>query len=195
MYSLPKLKYELGALDPVISRRIMNLHYNRHHATYVDKLNSAIESVDGLSLNLEDALANLETVPESIRAAIRNNGGGHYNHSLFWSMMTPGGTQVDDKMTTFFKDNFGGLDEFKGKFKESALSVFGSGWAWLLSDGEIVTTPNQDSPLMDGRSDILLALDVWEHAYYLDYENNRGGYIDEWWGIVDWGYVSERLDS
>lgn len=195
MFKLSELKYELNALEPAISQQIMDLHYNKHHAGYVKKLNDALETAGVSNDSLANILANMDDLPEFSRQAIRNNGGGHYNHSLFWEMMTDQQTEPSQFVIDFLDEHFGGLEGFKAAFNEQATSLFGSGWVWLMSSGEILTTPNQDSPVMDGREDILLALDVWEHAYYLDYRNDRKQYIEAWWGVVNWGYVSDKLAS
>lgn len=193
MFTLPKLNYGLGSLEPVISREIMDLHYNKHHSTYVKKLNDALDGMQVEGRSIEDILKNIDELPQDIRLAVRNNGGGHFNHSLFWSMMTDSESEISDVAKEFFASKFGGLQEFKDKFTQEATGLFGSGWVWLLGDGTITTTANQDSPIMEGRDDIVLALDVWEHAYYLDYKNDRKQYVDSWWKVVNWGYVSSKL--
>lgn len=195
MYKLPLLEYEYDALGKYISKNIMELHHSKHHQTYVDKLNTALDLVPQLyDKNLIELLTNLEAVPEEVRTAVRNMGGGHYNHTLFWQFMNPnGGGQPSGDLALRLEQQYGSYQGFVDAFSAKALSVFGSGWAWLQPDLSIVTTPNQDSPLMNGKPAPLLGLDVWEHAYYLDYTYNRADYIKAWWNVVDWEYVSERF--
>ncbi len=195
MYTLPDLPYGYDAFGKYISKDIMELHHSRHHQTYVDKLNAALEQAPELaSTSLEDLLRDLDAVPETIRTAVRNHGGGHYNHSLFWKFMSPDGSQeptgsLADALTAKYGDYQGFMDAFGAK----ALGVFGSGWAWLQPDLSIVTTPNQDSPLNSGGLEPLLGLDVWEHAYYLDYTYKRADYIKAWWHVVNWDEVQSRF--
>ncbi|HRQ74806.1 MAG TPA: superoxide dismutase [Phycisphaerales bacterium] len=205
-FTLPDLPYPAAALEPVIDTRTMEIHHGKHHATYVAKLNEALEGEAGLSgKSIEALLADLKAVPEAKRAAVRNNGGGHYNHTLFWSIMASpgkggGGTPSGD-LATAITSAFGSFDAFKEKFAAAGVGRFGSGWAWLgvKNDGSlsICSTPNQDNPLMNGFVDCIctpiLGLDVWEHAYYLNYQNRRPDYIKAWWDLVSWKAVSDRF--
>ena len=194
MFSLPDLPYEYNALEPVISEEIMRLHHTKHHQTYVDKLNAALGQAPELAgMSLEDLMRNLDKAPESVRTAIRNHGGGHYNHSLFWTIMTPEGTQAPvGKLKEDIVEKYGSFEEFIAQFNQKAVALFGSGWVWLTSDLEILSQPNQDNPLMQGGEEPLMGLDVWEHAYYLDYKNKRDDYIQNWWKIVNWPVIEER---
>ena len=196
MYSLPNLPYEYDALNRAISREIMELHHSKHHQTYVDKLNTALEQGPDLQgSSLEGLLANIDKLPESVQADIRNNGGGHYNHSLFWQWMAPdGGGQPKGELLAALEEKYGDFQTFVDTFSDAATKVFGSGWVWLQPNLEIITTPNQDSPLMQGRETPLLGLDVWEHAYYLDYKNVRADYIKAWWDVVNWAQVEESYE-
>ena len=196
MHSLPDLPYAHDALEPTIDARTMEIHHGKHHNGYVSNLNKALEGHSDLAgKSLEDLLGDLDSVPESIRGAVRNNGGGHANHSLFWPTMSPngGGAPTGDLAAAINRD-LGGFEAFKEAFASAAGTRFGSGWAWLsVSDGklEVSSTPNQDSPLMEGKTPIL-GLDVWEHAYYLHYQNRRPDYVKAWWNVVDWNLVAER---
>ena len=194
MYQLPILSYDYGALGDYISKDIMELHHSKHHQTYVDKLNKAIDDTPELkNRSLEDMLMNLDTVPEAARAAIRNHGGGHLNHSLFWQWMNPnGGGEPTGELANKIVAQYGSFQGFVDEFTAKSLAVFGSGWCWLMPDMSIVTSANQDSPIMDGKPAPLLGLDVWEHAYYLDYKNKRDDYVAAWWNVVDWNFVAER---
>lgn len=183
MFTLPKLLYEYSALEPAIDTQTMEIHYSKHHQAYVDKLNAT--GVDG---DLEMILKNLDKVPEATRVAVRNNGGGHWNHSFFWQVMAKNGGEPTTELAAALEKDFGGLDQFKAKFAEAALGRFGSGWVWLVAEKgklSVMSTANQDNPLMEGKTAIL-ALDVWEHAYYLKYNNRRADYVKAWWGIVNW---------
>lgn len=189
-FELPKLLYAYDALEPYIDARTMELHHGKHHAAYVAKLNEALETYPELpDKSLEEFLADLSLVPEDIRAKVRNHGGGHVNHSLFWKIMKPqGGGEPGGALSKAIALSFGGFADFKTKFSDAAKNVFGSGWAWLVARGgklEVMTTPNQDSPLAAGAAPVL-GLDVWEHAYYLKYQNRRPEYVDAWWNVVDW---------
>jgi len=194
-FTLPKLPYAYDALEPHIDARTMEIHHDKHHAAYVANLNKAVaEFPDFASKSIEDMLKDLNAVPEKIRTAVRNNGGGHYNHSLFWQMMKPGGGEPKAEFAAAIEQNFGSVAGFKTKFTEAASKIFGSGWAWLTLDGKelkIETTPNQDTPLSAGRQ-VLLGLDVWEHAYYLKFQNKRADYITAWWNVVNWDFAAER---
>ncbi len=194
MYTLPKLDYEYDALGKYISSDIMQLHHSKHHQAYVDKLNIALEKVPASSEHsLETLLSSLDTLPKEVQVAVRNNGGGHYNHSLFWQWMSPGGGgEPAGQVAKAIMDKYGSFQKFVDEFTTKSLSVFGSGWCWLQPDMEIITTSNQDTPIMTGQPEPLLGLDVWEHAYYLDYKNKRDDYIAAWWNVVDWEFVGER---
>ncbi len=197
-HTLPDLPYPYDALEPHIDAKTMEIHHTKHHQTYVDKLNAAIKGTDLESKGLEDLLKGIDQVPDNIRTAVRNHGGGHANHSLFWTVMGPnGGGKPSGDLASAIDSTFGGFDTFQQKFAAAAAGVFGSGWAWLVSSGgklEITGKPNQDSPLMDGVTPIL-GLDVWEHAYYLTYQNRRPDYIEAWWSVVNWDEVAKRLSQ
>jgi len=196
-HQLPPLPYDYNALEPHIDEQTMRIHHDRHHQGYVNKLNAALEGHDQLAqLSVEDLLRKLNEVPEKIRTAVRNNGGGHANHTLFWSIMSPdGGGEPSGDLAKAVKDAFGGLETFQEKLSATAAGQFGSGWGWLsvAEGGKLVveSTPNQDSPLSQGRTPIL-GVDVWEHAYYLKYQNKRADYIQAWWNTIDWDAVAER---
>lgn len=194
MFTLPNLPYDYDALGSYISKDIMALHHGKHHQTYVDKLNAAVETVPELAgRSVEDLLTNLADVPEAIRQAVKNHGGGHYNHSLFWQWMAPnGGGEPSGELAEALTAKYGSYQGFVDEFTTKSLAVFGSGWAWLQPDLEIITTANQDSPVMQGLPTPLLGLDVWEHAYYLDYKNKRDDYVKSWWNVVNWDFVAER---
>jgi Fe-Mn family superoxide dismutase len=196
MFTLPDLAYSYDALEPYIDAQTMEIHHSKHHATYVSKLNDALKDSEWANQSIEDLLQGLDALPESIQTSVRNNGGGHYNHSLFWQLMSPdGGGMPNDKLHDMIVESFGSFEEFKKQFTDAAIARFGSGWAWLIRSGdklEITSTPNQDSPMMEGIAP-LLGLDVWEHAYYLKYQNRRPDYIDAWWNVVDWQAVQDRL--
>jgi Fe-Mn family superoxide dismutase len=197
-FTLPPLPYAPDFLEPHIDRQTMELHHDKHHAAYVNNVNKALESAPELAnKSVEELLANnLAIVPESVKTAVRNNGGGHANHSLFWKLLTRDGGQPTGEIASVISSNFGSFDTFKEKFNAAATTRFGSGWAWLVKDGsgkfEITSTANQDSPLMEGKKPIL-GLDVWEHAYYLKYQNRRPEYIAAFWNIVNWQEVNKQL--
>lgn len=195
MYQLPALAYDYGALGDYISQDIMQLHHSKHHQTYVDKLNAALDAAPDLKEQpLQSLLAGIDDLPAEAQTAIRNNGGGHYNHSLFWQWMSPqGGGQPSGDLAKLIADKYGSFQAFVDEFTAQSLKVFGSGWAWLQPNMDIITTPNQDSPIMQGLDEPLLGLDVWEHAYYLDYKNKRDDYIKAWWNVVDWDFVDQRF--
>lgn len=197
MYTLPKLDYSYDAFGTYISKDIMELHHSKHHQTYVDKLNAALEKAPELAnKDLLELLENLDTVPEAIRAAVRNHGGGHYNHTQFWKFMSPdGGGEPTGQLADELKTKYGNFQSFVDAFGEKALAVFGSGWVWLQPDLSIVTTPNQDSPLNTGGAAPILGLDVWEHAYYLDYTYKRADYVQAWWNVVNWEEVQQRFEN
>ena len=197
MYSLPELNYEYDALGAYISGTIMELHHSKHHQTYVDKLNTALDDAPALKERpLQSLLQDIDRLPENVRTAIRNNGGGHLNHSEFWQWMSPdGGGQPIGPLAEALSEKYGDYQAFVDKFTTEALNVFGSGWVWLQPDLDIITTANQDNPIMSGKPMPILGLDVWEHAYYLDYKNKRVDYVQSWWNIVNWDYVLERYNS
>ncbi|EGP8871640.1 superoxide dismutase [Listeria monocytogenes] len=197
-YELPKLPYTYDALEPNFDKETMEIHYTKHHNTYVTKLNEAVAGHPELaSKSVEELVANLDSVPEDIRGAVRNHGGGHANHTLFWSILSPnGGGAPTGNLKAAIESEFGTFDEFKEKFNAAAAARFGSGWAWLVvNDGklEIVSTANQDSPLSDGKTPVL-GLDVWEHAYYLKFQNRRPEYIDTFWNVINWDEANKRFD-
>lgn len=194
-FELPALPYAYEALEPHIDTETMTIHHTKHHAAYVNNLNKAIEGTEWASKTIEEILTSLDSVPENVRAAVRNNGGGHANHSMFWTIMGPNtGGEPTGELAAAINSTFGDFASFKDKFKAAAASRFGSGWAWLVVDkaGNLVvtSTPNQDNPISDGHKPIL-GLDVWEHAYYLKYQNRRPDYVDAWWNVVNWAKVAE----
>lgn len=196
-FKLPDLPYSFDALEPVIDAKTMEVHHDKHHATYVNNLNKAVENYpEWASKSIEDLMIHLKEVPEEIRTAVRNNGGGHYNHSLFWKIMAPvGTTELKGALLDKINESFGSFDEFKKQFATAATGRFGSGWAWLVVDGDklaVVSSANQDCPLSEGKKPIL-CLDVWEHAYYLKYQNRRADYVDNFFQVVNWDYVAELL--
>ncbi|ANS76923.1 superoxide dismutase [Paenibacillus yonginensis] len=196
-HELPALPYPANALEPHIDEQTMNIHHDRHHNTYVTNLNNALESAPDLqSKSVEELISNLGAVPENIRTAVRNNGGGHANHSLFWTVIGPnGGGTPSGEVASAIDSDLGGFDKFKEEFTKAATTRFGSGWAWLVvgKDGKlaVTSTPNQDNPLMEGLTPIL-GLDVWEHAYYLKYQNKRPDYIAAFWNVINWDEVNKR---
>lgn len=195
MFQLPDLGYDYDALSNYISGDIMRLHHDKHHQTYVDKLNAAIDTAPELKgKTLEELLSDLDALPEHVRTAVRNHGGGHYNHSLFWQWMSPnGGGEPKGELASAITAKYGSYQQFVDEFTAKSLGVFGSGWVWLQPNLDIVTTANQDTPLSTGLGAPLLGLDVWEHAYYLDYKNKRDDYVSAWWGTVDWDFVNSRV--
>ena len=194
-YSLPELPYAHDALEPHIDAKTMEIHHGKHHQAYITKVNDAIAGSDLEGKSIEDLVSNLGSVPEAIRGAVRNNGGGHANHSLFWKVLSPsGGGSPSGDLATAIESAFGSFDAFREQFSQAAATRFGSGWAWLsVGGGKLVveSTPNQDSPLMEGRTPIL-GLDVWEHAYYLNYQNRRPDYVAAFWNVVNWDEVANR---
>lgn len=196
MFKLPALPYEYDALAPYISADIQQLHHSKHHQTYVNNLNAALEKYpDWQNKSIEEIITSLDQLPEDIKAVVRNNGGGHYNHSMFWEMMAPKSGEPSGILLDKIQHSFGDVSTFKEQFTTGATKVFGSGWQWLvLDDGEVrlMSTPNQDSPLTQGKTP-LLGLDVWEHAYYLQYYNKRPDYVAAWWNVVNWEEVAKRL--
>ena len=197
MYTLPKLDYNYDAFGTYISKDIMELHHSKHHQTYVDKLNAALEKAPELAeKDLTELLGNIDSLPENVRSAIRNHGGGHYNHTQFWKFMSPdGGGEPTGKLADDLKAKYGDFQGFVDAFGEKALAGFGSGWVWLQPNLSIVTTPNQDSPLNSGDAAPILGLDVWEHAYYLDYTYKRADYVQAWWNVVNWNEVQQRFEN
>ncbi|SDI95164.1 superoxide dismutase [Salimicrobium halophilum] len=199
-FELPELPYAYDALEPTIDKETMNIHHTKHHNTYVTKLNNALEGHSDLQdKTLEELLQNnLEAVPEDIKTPVRRNGGGHANHSLFWTIMSPdGGGEPSGELADKIKSTFGSFDDFKEKFETTAKGRFGSGWAWLVVNNgnlEVIDTLNQDSPIMEGKTPIL-GLDVWEHAYYLNYQNRRPDYVAAFWNVVNWDEVQKRYDA
>jgi Fe-Mn family superoxide dismutase len=199
-FTLPPLPFDYNALEPHIDEQTMRIHHGKHHQTYVTNLNTALEGQPSLqSLSLDALIGDLAKVPEAIRTGVRNNGGGHHNHTLFWELMTPGGaTEPQGGLAKAIDAAFGSLAAFKEQFQKAGLGRFGSGWAWLVRDkaGKIAieSTPNQDSPVMDGKHPVL-GCDVWEHAYYLKYQNRRADYLGAWWNVVNWTVVGTRFSA
>lgn len=198
-YQLPELPYAYDALEPHIDKETMNIHHTKHHNTYVTNVNNALEGhADLASKSVEELISNMDAVPENIRTAVRNNGGGHANHSFFWKTLSPnGGGAPTGELAEAIDKKFGSFDAFKEEFAKAAATRFGSGWAWLVSNNgelEIMSTPNQDSPLMEGKTPIL-GLDVWEHAYYLNYQNRRPDYVSAFWNVVNWDEVAKNYQK
>jgi Fe-Mn family superoxide dismutase len=195
-YSVPDLPYDYAALEPHIDEQTMRVHHDKHHQAYVDKANAALEGTEWADKDVDDVLRNLDQLPDDIRTAVRNNAGGHSNHTFFWQIMSPdGGGEPEGDLGSAIDDAFDSLDSFKDEFKAAGVNRFGSGWSWLVHDGSglaVVSTANQDSPISDGQTP-LLGVDVWEHAYYLKYQNRRPDYIDAWWNVVNWPEVASRL--
>jgi superoxide dismutase, Fe-Mn family len=194
-YELPSLRYPYDALEPTIDEQTMHVHHDKHHGTYVANVNAALKGTEWADRPIEQVLDNLDLLPENARTAVRNNGGGHANHSLFWQIMSPdGGGEPEGELAAAILDTFDSLDELKRQLSDAGMKRFGSGWAWLIHDGTglaVVSTPNQDSPLMSGDTP-LIGIDVWEHAYYLKYQNRRQEYLEAWWNVVHWSAVAER---
>jgi Fe-Mn family superoxide dismutase len=194
-YEVPPLPYDYAALEPHIDEATMRVHHDKHHQAYVDKANAALEGTEWDGKPIEEVLQNLDALPSDKQTAVRNNGGGHYNHTLFWESMGPdGGGEPSGDLAQAIDGAFGSFDDFKAKLKETGVNQFGSGWSWLVHDGSslaIVGSANQDNPISQGQTP-LLGVDVWEHAYYLKYQNKRPDYIDAWWNTVDWSKVAER---
>ena len=197
-YSVPDLAYAFDALEPHIDARTMEIHHDKHHAAYVTNLNAALEGTEWMDRPIDSVLSNLEILPEDKRAAVRNNGGGHANHTLFWEIMGPdGGGEPSGDLAAAITDTFGSLDDLKAQVTDAGVKRFGSGWSWLVWDGTglaVYSTANQDSPII--QSDVpLLGIDVWEHAYYLRYQNRRPDYLEAWWNVVNWDAVAERYEA
>jgi Fe-Mn family superoxide dismutase len=197
-YSVPDLAYAFDALEPHIDARTMEIHHDKHHAAYVTNLNAALEGTEWMDRPIEAVLSNLEIIPEDKRTAVRNNGGGHANHTLFWEIMGPdGGGEPSGDLAAAIADTFGSLDDLKSQVNDAGVKRFGSGWSWLVWDGTgltVLSTPNQDSPVMEGKTPIL-GVDVWEHAYYLNYQNRRPDYLAAWWNVVDWNAVGAKFEA
>jgi Fe-Mn family superoxide dismutase len=197
-YSVPPLPYAFDALEPHIDARTMEIHHDKHHGAYVANLNAALEGTEWMDRPIDTVLSNLELIPEEKRAAVRNNGGGHANHTLFWEIMSPnGGGDPTGALADAISDTFGDVGSLKEQVNDAGVKRFGSGWTWLVWDGTglaVVSTPNQDSPVMDGKTP-LLGIDVWEHAYYLLYQNRRPDYLTAWWNVVNWEAVASRLEA
>ena len=196
-YEVPALPYDYNALEPHIDEATMRVHHDKHHQAYVDKVNAALEGTELADRPIEDVLTSLDSLPEDKRTPVRNNGGGHCNHSLFWEWMSPdGGGQPDGNLGSAIESAFGSFDAFKEAFKNAGVNQFGSGWAWLVEDGgslAVTSTPNQDNPISQGKRP-LLGVDVWEHAYYLKYQNKRPDYLAAWWNVVNWDAVQTRFE-
>lgn len=198
-FKLPELDYGYDALEPYIDARTMEIHHSKHHQGYVDKANNALQGTDFENMDVEEVLKNLDNIPEEKRVAVLNNAGGHYNHSLFWKIMSPnGGGKPEGKLAEKIDQDLGGFDKFKEDFTEAAKGRFGSGWAWLIVNAqgrlEITSTPNQNNPITEEKGiKPILGIDVWEHAYYLKYQNKRPEYIEQWFNVVDWKKVEEKL--
>jgi superoxide dismutase, Fe-Mn family len=197
-YSVPDLAYSFDALEPHIDARTMEIHHDKHHGAYVANLNAALEGTEWMDRPIESVLANLEIIPEDKRMAVRNNGGGHANHTLFWEIMGPSaGGEPSGGLADAIAETFGSVEDLKTQVNDAGVKRFGSGWSWLVWDGTglaVLSTPNQDSPVMEGKTP-LLGIDVWEHAYYLNYQNRRPDYLAAWWNVVDWSAVAARLDA
>jgi len=195
-FTLPDLPFAFDALAPSIDAMTMEIHHGKHHQAYVDNLNRAVADYPDLqALTIEELISDLTAVPEEIRTAVQNNGGGHYNHSMFWEIMTPDATDLSGDLADAITNGFGSVDEMRAAVVDAGLKRFGSGWSWLVASGgtlSVVSTPNQDNPLMDGSGTPILGIDVWEHAYYLQYQNRRADYLAAWWEVVNWSAVSER---
>ena len=197
-YSVPDLAYPFDALEPHIDARTMEIHHDKHHGAYVTNLNAALEGTEWMDRPIEAVLADLEILPEDKRTAVRNNGGGHANHTLFWEIMGPnGGGEPSGELASAISDTFGSLDDLKAQVNDAGVKRFGSGWTWLVWDGTglaVLSTANQDSPVMEGKTP-LLGIDVWEHAYYLNYQNRRPDYLAAWWNVVNWEAVGAKFDA
>ncbi len=197
-YEVPDLPYDYDALEPHIDEATMKLHHDKHHQAYVDKANGALEGTEWENKSVEEVLQNLDQLPDDKRTAVRNNGGGHYNHSFFWEIMSPdGGGDPSGALAERIGSTFGGLDKLKEQVNAAGVGQFGSGWTWLVHDGSglvVTSTPNQDSPISAGQTP-LIGIDVWEHAYYLKYQNKRPDYLAAWWNVIDWDEVSKRFEE
>ncbi len=197
-FELPPLPYDYNALEPYIDEQTMHLHHDKHHQAYVNNLNNAVQGTQFENMNIEELMRRINEVPENIRTAVRNNGGGHVNHSMFWQIMKPnGGGQPTGALADAINQTFGSFDQFKAAFNDAGNKRFGSGWAWLVMDQggklQVISTANQDSPFMDGLFPIM-GNDVWEHAYYLKYQNRRADYLNAWWNVVNWDEIARRFE-
>ena len=197
-FELPPLPYDYSALEPHIDTQTMQLHHDKHHAAYVTNLNNAVQGMQFEHLNIEELMRRINEVPENIRTAVRNNGGGHVNHTMFWEIMKPnGGGQPTGALAEAINQTFGGFDQFKTQLNDAATKRFGSGWGWLVADQsgklQIISTANQDSPFMDGHFPVM-GIDVWEHAYYLKYQNRRAEYLNAWWNVANWDEIARRFE-
>ena len=198
-FEVPSLPYDYNALEPYIDTQTMQLHRDKHHAAYVNNLNNAVNNTDFASKNVDDILRNINDVPQNVRAAVQNNGGGHFNHSMFWAIMKPnGGGEPTGALASAIQQTFGSFDQFKAAFNDAGVKRFGSGWTWLVLDQSgklsVISTPNQDSPLMNGQYPVM-GNDVWEHAYYLKYQNRRPDYLAAWWNVVNWDEIARRYQQ
>ncbi len=198
MFKLPNLDYPYNALEPYIDTLTMEIHHNKHHQTYTDRLNDALKDQENLqNIDIGELLKDISAIPQNIRATVVNNGGGYYNHNLYWKFMNPKKSVPSGLFLKTLETSYGSVDIFKEKFSTAALNHFGSGWGWLVTDNkklEIISTPNQNSPVSDGKTPIL-GIDVWEHAYYLKYRNKRADYINAWWNVVNWRYISSLFEK
>jgi len=196
-FELPKLQYEYSALEPYIDEQTMRIHHTKHHQAYIDKLNGAVKGTDWENKKIEEIVKNLDNVPENIRGVVRNHGGGHYNHALFWEMMAPkSGGEPKGKIGDEIRNTFGSFADFKEKFKNAGIGQFGSGWAWVVVNNgklEITSSPNQDNPLTQGKVPVL-GVDVWEHSYYVKHLWNRAAYLKDWWNVINWKQVEENYN-
>jgi Fe-Mn family superoxide dismutase len=197
-FELPPLPYDYSALEPHIDTQTMQLHHDKHHAAYVTNLNNAVQGTQFEHMNIEELMRRINEVPENIRTAVRNNGGGHVNHTMFWEIMKPnGGGQPTGALANAISQTFGGFDQFKAQLNDAATKRFGSGWGWLVADQsgklQVISTANQDSPFMDGHFPIM-GIDVWEHAYYLKYQNRRADYLNAWWSVANWDEIARRFE-
>ena len=196
-FSVPDLPYDYAALEPTIDEQTMRIHHDKHHQAYVDNANKALEGTEWADRDAEEILRSLDSVPEGIRAAVRNNVGGHVNHTFFWEIMGANGGSPGGALAEAIDSTFGGLDDLKAAVNDAGVKRFGSGWTWLVADGgslSVMSTPNQDSPISEGKTPIL-GIDVWEHAYYLNYQNKRPDYLAAWWNVVNWDEVGRRYDA
>ena len=197
-YEVPPLLYDYSALEPHIDEQTMRLHHDKHHQAYVDKANAALEGTEWADRPVDEVLRNLDQLPDDKRTVVRNNGGGHYNHTLFWEIMGPdGGGEPEGALAAAIEEAFGGFEAFKQQLSDAAVNRFGSGWGWLVHDGSsllVTSTANQDAPIMEGQTPIV-GIDVWEHSYYLKYQNRRPEYVAAWWNVVNWSQVGKRYES
>ena len=195
-FEVPDLPYDYNALEPHIDEQTMKVHHDKHHQAYVDKANAALEGTEWADKDVNEVLQNLDKLPDDKQGPVRNNGGGHSNHTFFWEIMSPdGGGEPEGDLADAIKDKFGGFSDFQEEFKNAGIGQFGSGWAWLVHDGSglaVVSTPNQDTPIADGQKPII-GVDVWEHAYYLKYQNKRPDYLDAWWNVVNWAKAGKHF--